>query len=87
MSNSDQHREKLDYFTAFAKEKIIKTTGGKIKKNELLETFKMWFNTNYGKGMPKGKEITEFMDKRYGVYNKGWHNVSIIYDEEEDFNM
>ena len=87
MSNSDQHREKLDYFTAFAKEKVIKTTGGKIKKNELLETFKMWFNTNYGKGMPKGKEITEFMDKRYGVYNKGWHDVSIIYDEEEDFNM
>lgn len=85
MSNSDQHREKLDYFTEFAKDKIKSMLGDKIKKTELIETFKTWFNTNYGnKGLPKGKEITEFMDKRFGVHNKGWHNVAIIYDEEEE---
>jgi P4 family phage/plasmid primase-like protien len=85
MANSDQHREKLDYFTEFAKDKIKQTSGEKIKKTELIETFKLWFTTNYGnKGIPKGKEITEFMDKRFGVYNKGWHNASIMYDEEEE---
>ena len=84
MSNSDQHREKLDYFTEFAKDKIKSKPGEKIKKTELLETFKIWFNVIYGKGMPKGKEICEFMDKRFGVYNKGWHNVEIKYDDDDD---
>jgi len=89
LANSDQHREKLDYFTEFAKDKIMKKVGGKIKKTELLEIFRLWFTATHGKGGPKGKEITEFMDKRYGVYNnakgnQGWHNVAIIYDEEDD---
>jgi P4 family phage/plasmid primase-like protien len=84
MANSDQHREKQDYFTEFAKDKIKKKEGDKIKKTELLETFKLWFNINYGKCVPKGKEITEFMDKRFGIYKQGWHNVAIMYDEEDE---
>ena len=94
LANSDQHRDKLDYFTEFAKDKIMKKEGGRIKKEELMKTFKEWFTILHGKGVPKGKEITEFMDKRFGVYNnskenKGWHNVSIIYDDdkEEDYTM
>lgn len=83
LANSDHHREKLDYFTEFSKDKICKKEGKKIKKTELLETFKIWFTVTHGKGMPKGKEITEFMDKRFGVYNKGWHNVAIIYNEDD----
>jgi P4 family phage/plasmid primase-like protien len=88
MANSEQHREKLDYFTEFAKDKIKPKESSKIKKNELLEEFKKWYLVNHGKGGPKGKEITEFMDKRYGVYNQGWHNVAIIYDnQDESFAM
>jgi P4 family phage/plasmid primase-like protien len=87
MANSDQHRDKLDYFTEFAKDKIKQKPGEKIKKTELLETFKIWFTVTHGKGTPKGKEIIEFMDKRFGVYKMGWHNVAINYDEEEDFTM
>ena len=82
LENSDKHRDKLDYFTEFAKDKIKKKDGEKIKKTELLETFKVWFTVTHGKGVPKGKEITEFMDKRFGVYKQGWHNVGIIYDDE-----
>jgi P4 family phage/plasmid primase-like protien len=83
LANSDQHRDKLDYFTEFAKDKIKKQDGERIKKTELLETFKIWFTVTHGKGMPKGKEIMEFMDKRYGVYKQGWHNAAIIYDDDE----
>ena len=81
MDNCDLHRDKQDYFTAFAKEKIQESVGGKIKKDELLKEFKQWYLVNYGKGGPKGSEITEFMNNRFGVFNRGWHNIAILYDE------
>ena len=40
MAVSDRYRESQDYLTEFAKEKIQKTTGKKIKKTEILEEFK-----------------------------------------------
>ena len=84
MASSDQYREGQDYLSEFAKDKIQKKSGEKIKKTELLETFRQWFQVNYGRGMPKGREIYEFMDRRYGKYRQGWHNVGILYDEEGD---
>jgi P4 family phage/plasmid primase-like protien len=87
LANSEQHRDKLDYFTEFAKDRIKAKEGGKIKKTEVMEDFKKWYLVNHGKGGPKGREITEFMDNRYGVYNNGWHNVAICYDEAEDIDM
>lgn len=85
MSSSDEYRERQDYLTGFAKDKIKSNPGGKIKKTEILETFKRWYSANYGfKGMPPGKEIYEFMDNKYGDYKMGWRNVAIIYDEDDD---
>ena len=84
MASSDQYREGQDYLAEFAKDKIHKKEGEKIKKTELLETFRQWYTAHYGRGVPKGREIYEFMDKRFGRYRQGWHNVAIIYDEEED---
>ena len=79
------------------------STESKIKEinaNNLIEDFfnknNIYYNKLNWKNVydRKGKEITEFMDKRFGVYNnskenKGWHNVSIIYDDdkEEDYAM
>jgi len=92
LANSDQHRDKLDYFAEFAKDKIMLKEGGRIKKDEIMKCFKEWYSIIYGKGGPKGKYITEFMDKRYGVYNnskenKGWHNVAIMYETQETYAM
>lgn len=84
LSSSDKHREKQDFMAEFTKDKIKIKSDGRIKKTELLETFKQWYNSNYGKNVPKGKEVFEFMDKRFGEYKNGWHNVAIIYDEEEN---
>ena len=83
MASSDQYREGQDYLAEFAKDNICKREGEKIKKTELLEHFRQWYSTNYGRRVPKGRELYEFMDKRYGKYRQGWHNISIIYDEEE----
>ena len=83
MTSSDKYRERQDYFTGFAKDKIKNKQGDKIKKTELLETFKQWYSSNYGnKGMPPGRDVYAFMDKRYGDFKGCWRNVSIIYDEE-----
>jgi P4 family phage/plasmid primase-like protien len=84
MSSSNKYRQGQDYLAEFAKDKIKVKSGDKINKTELLEIFKQWYSTNYGRGnIPKGREVTEYMEKRYGVYKQGWQNIAIIYDEEE----
>ena len=84
MASSNQYREGQDYLAEFVKDKIQKKIGSKVKKTELLETFKQWYTTNYGRAIPKGRELYEFMDRRFGKYNnQGWHNVAIIYDDDE----
>ena len=84
MGSSDQYREGQDYLTEFVKDKITKESGGKIKKTELHEEFKQWYNSNYGRNVPKIKELNEFMETKYGKYKQGWHNIKIIYDDDED---
>ena len=84
MANSEKHREGQDYFTGFAKDKIRKKEGQNIKKYSVYEEFKKWYVQNYGKDVPKGKELNEFMDKRFGIYTiKGWRNIELIQDYEE----
>jgi P4 family phage/plasmid primase-like protien len=83
LSASEEYRNGQDYLSEFARDKIQKVLGRKIKKSELMETFKNWYIINYGRGVPKGKELYDFMDRRYGNYKGCWNNVSIIYDEDE----
>lgn len=84
MASSDQYREGQDYLAEFVKEKVKKVQGGKIKKTELWEVFKQWYMINYGKGLPKAREVNEFMDKRFGKYVGKWNNVTINYDDEDE---
>ena len=84
MGSSDQYREGQDYLAEFCKEKIKKVQGGKIKKTELWEVFKQWYIINYGRNLPKAREIYEFIDKRYGKYVNKWSNICINYDDDED---
>ncbi len=86
LSVSDKYREKQDYLTEFAKEKIIRKHDGKIKKTEILEEFKTWYIMHYGRNnLPNGKEITDYMDKNYGKCNRGkWFNIEINYEEESE---
>lgn len=84
MSVSKEYREGQDYLSEFAKDRIKKEEGGKIKKTELHSTFKEWYTNHYGRGIPKVKELNEFMDKRFGMYKCGWKNISIIYDEDDE---
>ena len=73
---------KTGLFVQYLKAK--KVPGAKIKKTELIEVFKQWFTINYGKGLPKARELYEFMDKKFGKYNGKWNNVVINYDDDEE---
>ena len=84
MASSDQYREGQDYIAEFCKEKIKKVQGGKVKKTEIWEVFRQWYQINYGKAPPKAKELNEFMDKRYGKYTSKWSNIVINYDDDDE---
>ena len=84
LANSDKHREKQDFMAEFVKEKIKIKAGEKIKKLNIIETFKQWYSVNYGKNIPKCREVYEFMDRRFGEYKNGWHNATIITEDEEE---
>ena len=88
LSSSSKYRDGQDHIAGFVKDKIIKTDNvkDKIKKNELTNEFKIWFQGSQGaRRMPKGSELYEYMDKKFGkCKNTGWQGVKIIYEEKED---
>jgi hypothetical protein len=57
-----------------------------IKKQALFEEFKRWFSETHGsRKIPKGMELYDYMDKKFGKAKKdGWHNVSIIYPDTDE---
>ena len=85
-ASSQKYRLGQDYLSEFARDKIKMQQGGRgIKKTELYETFKQWYVRGHGRDVPKGAELYEFMDKKFGKYTNGaWRSVAIIYDEEQD---
>lgn len=88
MASSNKYRQGQDHIAAFVDEMISKTTlnSDRIKKTELSEEFKRWFQASQGmRKMPKGTELYEFMEKKFGkCKSTGWHGVKIIYPEAVD---
>jgi P4 family phage/plasmid primase-like protien len=82
MSSTDRYRESQDYLSEFVKEFIVHEEGESLKKMEVYNVFKDWYTTNYGRSVPKSKEVCDFMNMRYGHYNGSWKNIKISYDED-----
>lgn len=85
---SNKYRKGQDHIAAFVSENIMKTGNptDKVKKGELNAQFKQWFIDSQGsRKMPKGQELYEYMDKKFGSCKAtGWHGIKIIYPEKED---
>jgi len=91
MSASNKYRQCQDHIAGFVNEMVVKVKPGdkmnKIGKRELCEQFKRWFEDQQGSGkkMPKGVELYEYMDKKFGTCKKdGWRGIRIAYPETED---
>ena len=81
-ASSSSYRNTQDYYSEFVSDKVKKTAGGKIKETSLYEVFKIWFQLHHGKNVPKGRDLFEFMNKKFGKKQRGiWNKVSIIYDD------
>jgi P4 family phage/plasmid primase-like protien len=81
-ASSSNYRNTQDYYSEFVSDKVKKCVGGKIKETSLYEVFKVWFQLHHGKNVPKGRDLFEFMNKKFGKKQRGvWANVSIIYDD------
>ena len=87
-ASSNKYRQGQDVISAFVSEMVVKTgeTSDRIKKRELQEDFKQWFQESQGiRKPPKGSELEEYMDKKFGKVNKGtgWHGVKLCVNQEQ----
>jgi P4 family phage/plasmid primase-like protien len=81
-SSSSKYRNTQDYYSEFVADKIKKTDGGKVKETSLYEVFKIWYQLHHGKNIPKGRDLFEFINKKYGRKQRGsWIGISLIYDD------
>jgi P4 family phage/plasmid primase-like protien len=90
MEHSNKYRQNQDHIAAFVREMVVEKEGKSLKKTELTEQFKLWFQENQGaRKMPKGVELHDYMTSKYGDYkaSKGWMNVTINYPTEDDDEM
>ena len=84
LASSENYRNSQDYINEFVRDKIRKVEGHYVKKTEMYESFKVWYIEHYDRNVPRGNEIYEVFDKKYGKYTtKGWKNISIIYSHDE----
>ena len=66
MSASKQYRDKQDHFSKFVTERLEEDVDGWTQKRDIYEEFKLWYTENEGKDVPKGKELFDFLEKKYG---------------------
>jgi len=88
MASSNNYRKGQDHIAAFVSEMICVKVGKKVAKRELCEQFKIWFQESQGsRKTPKGIELCEYMDIKFGKNRKNeWSNVEIVYPESNMLN-
>ena len=87
LAASKKYRQGEDHITSFVEDKIIRTGDdkNKLSKRNVQEEFKLWFQENQGTGKaPKGKELVEYMDKRFGNSKTGWVGIKFNVPEKMD---
>ena len=89
MAARDKYRQGQDLVAAFIAENIEQTGNkeDKIKKKEICQQFKDWCNTaHYGRKMPKGSELCDYLDTKYGKCGKSctWTGIRVMYDQQSD---
>jgi P4 family phage/plasmid primase-like protien len=90
LSAMNKYRKGQDHLTEFFDECIVKRDGCKLKKTEVQEEFKTWYQQNRGKNAPPGKDLFDYLDNKLGVnINNKWIGYTLKEDdeiEEEEIN-
>lgn len=79
---SNKYREGQDCFAEFIKERVHKDEHSFIKKKEIYEEFKIWYQEAFGnKNAPKRKEMEEYLNKKLGhAKAHGWDGWRYDYE-------
>jgi len=87
MASMDKYRQGQDHISGFISEMVVFTgdPNDKVKKKEITQEFTSWFKESQGyRKMPKGVELYEYMDKKFGkCKSTGWHGVRILYPDAD----
>lgn len=86
LAASKQYRDKQDHFSKFCAERLEDDNDTWTQKRDVNEEFKIWYTENEGNDVPKGKELFDFLEKKYGPYNKrrGWRGFRITVESASD---
>jgi P4 family phage/plasmid primase-like protien len=88
LARSESYRMNQDHYGEFINECIQKDPHGCIKESELYDTFKDWWTLLYGRNVPKGKELFNYMTNKFGPKTRvgreaaAWRGLSIVRDDE-----
>lgn len=84
--SSNKYRNSQDYLAEFINEKVRQGSDNKLRKTEVYEEFKKWYTIQYGgKSVPKGTELYDYMEKRFGKpTQQGWKNLRLVYETMHD---
>jgi P4 family phage/plasmid primase-like protien len=87
VASTVKYRHGQDHISAFVKDRIVKFVGRSLRKTGVWEDFKLWMQQNQGGcKIPKGTDLYEYMDKKFGKYksNQGWSNIDFVEKKEND---
>ena len=84
---TNKYRERQDVLLEFCRANIKEGEDNmfpKLQISVIKDVFKQWHINQYGNSkQPNGKEITDYLNKKYGKYPiKGWTNITLIQDED-----
>lgn len=85
VASTMKYRHGQDHISGFIKDNVIRVEGGKLKKTTIWDAFKHWMQENQGGcKLPKGSDLYDYMDKKFGKYTSkdGWKGIDIIEPEE-----
>jgi len=87
LKSSEALRKRQDYFMQFCENKLEEKPGEYVKVTKATAAFKTWFLALHDKkSLPKGKDLTDYMDVKYGPHqpSKGWRNLAIVVEDAEE---
>jgi P4 family phage/plasmid primase-like protien len=91
--NSEKYRKDQDYMASFMDKHVYEDADGTLMEHELLEKFKEWWKMYYGDKRVMGKELFDYIHKKYAdhptIKSRGtlWYGIKMHsekYDEVDD---
>ena len=86
--HSEKYRNDQDYLSSFTKECIHLNPSSVLREMDLYDKFSEWWKLLYGKNVPKGKDLFDYVNRIYAntsaVTKKGtvWYGLQVMQEEE-----